>query len=80
MRLFPEIDVTEPLRRLSTMTTTAFIKNSLYLSLKSIVIGVKLLYNAVLVCTVEQSEPVMCTHICPFFWISFPFKSPQSNE
>ena len=45
-----------------------------------------------LVSTVQQSKSIIyiymyiynCTHICvytsPLFWISFPFRSPQSTE
>ena len=38
------------------------------------------LYNVVLVSTVQQSESVIRIHISPLFWISFPFRSPQSTE
>ena len=48
--------------------------------LKLIFIGVQLLYNVVLVSTVQQSESGVCIHISPLFWISFPFRSPQSIE
>ena len=47
-------------------------------------IGVYLLYDAVnfavLVSTVQQSESALCIHISHPFWISFPFRSLQSNE
>ena len=39
-----------------------------------------MLYNVVLVSTVQQSESAIHTHIFPLFWISFPFRSPQSIE
>ena len=47
---------------------------------KLIFIGVQLLYNVVLVSTVQQSESAICVHISALFWISFPFRSPQSTE
>ena len=50
-----------------------FIKNKIF-------IGVYLLYNVVLVSTVQQSESAIRIHIAPLFWISFPFRSPQSTE
>ena len=43
-------------------------------------IGVQFLYNAVSVSAVQQSESAICIHIYPLFWISFPFRSPQSTE
>ena len=42
---------------------------------KLIFIGIQLLYNVVLVPTVQQNES--CVHISPLFWISFPFRSLQ---
>ena len=39
-----------------------------------------LLYNVVLVSAVQQSESAIRIHISPLFWISFPFRSPQSTE
>ena len=39
-----------------------------------------MLYNAVLVSIVQQSESATHIHISPLFWISFPFTSPQSIE
>ena len=36
-------------------------------------------YNVVLVSAVQQSESAICMQISPF-WISFPFRSPQSME
>ena len=50
------------------------------LFLKLIFIGVQLLYNVVLISTVQQSESVIRIHISPLFGISFPFRSPQSTE
>ena len=41
-------------------------------------IGVQLLYNVVLVSTVQQSASAICIHIFPLFWISFPFKLLQN--
>ena len=43
-------------------------------------IGIQLLYTAVSVSTVQQSESAVHIHISPIFWISFPFRSPQSIE
>ena len=43
-------------------------------------IGVELLYNVVLVSTVQQSESAIRRHISPPFWISFPLRSPQNIE
>ena len=39
-----------------------------------------MLYNGVLVSAVQQSESAIRIHISPLFWISFPFRSPQSTE
>ena len=39
-------------------------------------IGVELLYNAVFISTVQQSESAICVHISH----PFPFRSPQSTE
>ena len=47
---------------------------------KLIFIEVQLLYNIVIVSTVQQSELAIRIHIPPLFWISFPFRSPQSIE
>ena len=44
-----------------------------------IFIRVYLLYNVVLVSSVEQSESAMCIHVT-LFWISFSFRLPQSIE
>ena len=33
-----------------------------------------------LVSAIQQNESAICKHISPLFWISFPFRSPQSNE
>ena len=30
------------------------------------------------VSAVQQSESAICFHISPLFWVSFPFRSPQS--
>ena len=43
--------------------------------------GIKLGYSTLprcvcFCCTI--SESAICAHICPLFWISFPFRSPQS--
>ena len=43
-------------------------------------IGIWLLYTAVSVSAEQQSESAICIHISPLFWISFPFRSPQSTE
>ena len=40
-----------------------------------IFIGVELLYNVVLVSTVQKSESAIHIHISPLFCISFPFSS-----
>ena len=47
---------------------------------KKIFIGVQLLYNVVLVSTVQQSLSAIRIHISPLFWISFPFRSAQTIE
>ena len=44
-----------------------------------IFIGVELLYTAVSVSAVQQSESAIRIHISPLFWISFPLRSPQSR-
>ena len=44
-----------------------------------IFLGVQLPYNVVLVSTV-QSESTVGTRVSPLFWISLPFRSPQSTE
>ena len=49
-------------------------------SLDFFLIGVQLLYNVVLVSAVQHSESAICTHISSLFWISIPFRSPQSTE
>ena len=36
-----------------------------------------MLYNVVVVPTVQQSESAIHIPIFPLFWISFPFRSPQ---
>ena len=43
-------------------------------------IEVQFLYTAVSVSAVQQSKSAICIHISPLFWISFPFRSPQSTE
>ena len=43
-------------------------------------IDVQLLYNLVLVATVQQSESAIQILIFSLFWISFPFRLPQSTE
>ena len=43
-------------------------------------IGVYLLHNVVLVYAVQQSESAIPVRRSPLFWISFPFRSPQSPE
>ena len=43
-------------------------------------IGLQLLYNVVLVSTVQLSESAIRIHISSLFWISFSFRSPQSIE
>ena len=45
-----------------------------------IFIEVQLLYNAVLVSTLWQSVSALCIHIPLLFWISFPFRPPQSTK
>ena len=47
---------------------------------KLVFIGMWLLDNAVLVSTAQPTESAVCMHISPPFWISFPFRSPQSFE
>ena len=32
------------------------------------------------ICIIQQSAPVIRIHISPLFWISFPFRLPQSTE
>ena len=39
-----------------------------------------MLYSAVLVSLVQRSESAVCIHTSLPFWISFPFRSPQSTE
>ena len=39
-----------------------------------------MLYNVVLFYAVQWSESDIHIHISPLFWISFPFRSPQSTE
>ena len=53
-----------------------------FIHLFYIFIGVQLLYNIVLVSVVQKSKSAigMYTYISPLFWISFPFRSPQSIE
>ena len=47
---------------------------------KSIFIGVQLLYNVVLVSSVQKSDSSKHKYISPLFWTSFPFRLPQSIE
>ena len=42
--------------------------------------GVQLFYKVILVSTVQQSNSTIGIHISPLFWVSFPFRSPQSTE
>ena len=39
-----------------------------------------LLYNVVLVSTVQQNESAICIHLSLLFWISFPFRSPLRTD
>ena len=39
-----------------------------------------MLFNAVLVSSVQKSKLALHVHISPLFWISFPFRSPQGTE
>ena len=39
-----------------------------------------MLYNVVLVSSVQQSKSAIHTHMSPLVWISFPSRSPQSFE
>ena len=48
--------------------------------LKLLFIGVYLLYNAVLVFTVQQSESALWIHIYPLLGITCPFSSPLSTK
>ena len=57
-----------------------FITRKMLILFFLIFIGVQLLYNVMLVSTVQQSETDVCLHISPIFWISLPFRSPQSTE
>ena len=50
------------------------------LYLKKTLFGMWLLYNVVLVSTVQQTESAVLTRVSPLFWISFPFGSLQSTE
>ena len=43
-------------------------------------IGVKLIYNVVLVFALQQSEPVINTHVSILIQILFPYRSFQSTE
>ena len=45
-----------------------------------ILVGVYLFYSVVSVSAVQQTEPAVCIHASPLFWISFPFRSPHSVE
>ena len=45
-----------------------------------IFIGVQLLYTAVSVSAIQQSESAIRIHISPLFWISLPFRSPQDTQ
>ena len=55
------------------------VRSPIFLSL-IIFIGVQLLYNIVLVSTVQQSESATYIRICPLFWISFPSRSPENTR
>ena len=47
--------------------------------LKLVFIGVELLYNAVLVFALEQSDSALWIHISPCFWTSCPLRSLQNR-
>ena len=48
--------------------------------LKTIFIGIELLYHLILVSVVHQSQSIIGIHRSLHFWIAFPFRSPQSTE
>lgn len=50
-----------------------------YVFFTLILIGVELLYNVLLVSTVQLNESAVCIHIFHCFWISVPVRSPQSS-
>ena len=49
-------------------------------SFKTIFIGMELLYHLISVSVVHQSQSIIGIHRSLQFWISFPFRSPQSTE
>ena len=53
---------------------------SLLLFIKLFFIGAWFLHNVLLVSTVQQNESAIHICISPPFWISFPFRPPQSTE
>lgn len=55
-------------------------KASLSFVLFKKIIGVYLLYNAVLVFAVQQSQSALHIHAAPLVWTSFPFRPSQSIE
>ena len=46
------------------------------LSMHACIVALQML----LLSAAQQSGPTILTHISPLFWISFPFRSPQSIE
>ena len=60
-----------------------YIKQELHISILLFLIKFLLLYSCLivlLVSTEQQGQSAICTHISPLFWISFPFRPPQSTE
>ena len=63
-----------------SLTLQVPFKNFLSVFLKFIFIALALLYNAVLVSTVQKTESALRIHVSSLFRISFPFRSPQTSE
>ena len=63
-----------------TITSLSFFPAEHFNFIFKIFIGLSLLYDVVLVSAVQQSESATRIHVSPLFWISFPFRSPQSTE
>ena len=63
-----------------SQTSSVYPRRAYFFLFCLVFIGVQLPYSVVLVSTVQQSESAICIHVPPLFWISFPFRSPQSTE
>ena len=64
----------------TTLPLSPLAKDSPLSARPPIFFGMHLVYNVVLVSTIQQSESAVCIHISPLFWIYCLYRSPQSAE